>query len=79
MLLLSVSGGKWVGHGLWLELVLKCPGAKLAAWRHSATGGEVASRKPRALPVRIFSFSCRKRVQQRVTWHIWHCQTAALF
>lgn len=31
MLLLSVSVRKWVGHGLWLELLLKCPGARLTA------------------------------------------------
>jgi len=31
MLPLCVSGGKWVAHGLWLERVLKCPGARLTA------------------------------------------------
>lgn len=31
MLLPSVSVRKWVGHGLWLELVLKRPGARLTA------------------------------------------------
>lgn len=58
MLLLGVSGGKQVGHGLWLELVLIHPSARLTArGEETTTGGGVASRKPWALPARVYSFS----------------------
>lgn len=67
---------------LWVELVLKCLGARLIATvrTDSATGDRTASRKPLAGPGRIFSFRWSERLEPIVIWHIWHCvKQATLF